>query len=34
MVQRPEDWPVWEGSLPEFRKSGGELTIETVVDKD
>jgi hypothetical protein len=34
MVQRPEEEPVWEESLPEFRKAGGKLTIETVVDDD
>jgi hypothetical protein len=35
LVQRLDEGPgVWEGSLPEFRKAGGELKIETEVAAD
>jgi len=36
LLQRPEDEPVWEECLPEFRRAGGKLRIETetTVDND
>jgi hypothetical protein len=35
LAQKPEEGPgFWEGSLPEFRKAGGELRIETEIAAD
>jgi len=34
LAQWPEDKSVWEGCLPEFRKAGGELRVETTADDD
>jgi hypothetical protein len=34
MAQPSEGGTAWEGSLPEFRKAGGELKIETKATVD
>jgi hypothetical protein len=34
MTQQSEGGPAWEGSLPEFRKAGGKLKIETKATVD